>query len=61
MSDLLDFGDEVVIVEAGFPELVVGDHGEVVGKSDDEEFVGVWIQRLRCVYTIAVTQVERVR
>jgi len=52
------FGDRVVLTVAGAPELLVGDTGEVVGSSDDGQYVGVWITRLQKVYTVGVDQVE---
>lgn len=52
------FGDEVVIVAAGIADLYVGDRGEVVGLSDDRQYVAVMIDRIGFVYTVAVGDVE---
>lgn len=55
------FGDIVELIAADIPDLQVGDVGEVVGLSDDGAYVGLWIDRLQTVYTVATNQVKRVR
>lgn len=55
------FGDIVELIAADAPDLQVGDVGEVVGLSDDGAYVGLWIDRLQTVYTVATNQVKRVR
>ena len=55
---MLKYGDRVVVAVGDVPDLVVGDEGEVVGLSDDGEYVGVMIDRIKRVYTLAVSQVR---
>lgn len=56
---MLGFGDRVVVVDVGDdPDLVVGDQGEVVGLSDDGTHVGVMLDRIKLVYTLAISQVR---
>lgn len=55
------FGDIVELIAADAPDLRAGDVGEVVGLSDDGAYVGLWIDRLQTVYTVATHQVKRVR
>lgn len=54
-----NFGEIVEVVSTDVPELQVGDVGEVVGLSDSGEYVGLWIDRLRLVYSVPTKDIER--
>lgn len=58
MKRSLTFGDVVELIATDSQDLRIGDGGEVVGLSEDGEYVGVWIDRFQMVYTVAVNDVN---
>lgn len=56
---MLAFGDRVTVTADGAVlDLLAGGECEVVGLSDDGEYVGVTIDRVKLVYTLSVDQVQ---